>query len=258
MKRNEIQEINQYLLNKRIISVNEFKEYFFNRYPEKQERFFNYYLSDLYRNNVLYRYDIGILKTTDGKKDFIFSKAIEDDLMEKLECINPSIDICIWQLLDLTNFMSLQSFKNIKFIETYSYATEVILNLLINCNKKVVIENDYFTYVKYNNYDELYIIRSINEDSPIVKHTILPIHQNYITKSYVVPPKLEKIIVDIIIDDFFNIILGDEIFGILCELLKKYKINIATIKRYATKKNRWAIVKSALVSTGFNIDKGEF
>ena len=44
------------------------------------------------------------------------------------------------QLNDLNKFMSLQSFSNIKFIETYSYATEIVVDNLLSINKKVVLE----------------------------------------------------------------------------------------------------------------------
>ena len=69
---------------------------------------------------------------------------------------------------------------------------------------------------------------------------------------------LIPIIVDIIVDEFFNTILSDEISNILIELLKKYQLNMSTIKRYATKRHNWKLVKDAIESLSFNIEEGEF
>jgi hypothetical protein len=152
--------------------------------------------------------------------------------------------------------MSLQSFSNIIFVETYSYAADIIINLLLENNKKVVLESDYNTFMKYNSFEEIYVVRFINEDSPLFRKSVS--NSDIVKKTNIVSPKIEKIMVDIIIDDFFDTILSDEVYNILVELLKNYQINMSTIKRYATKKHRWSGVKSAIETTGFNIEEGEF
>ena len=211
----------------------------------------------MYKNNIIYRYDKDLFKPCGERKDFTFSNAIDDELKNKLENIEPPIDISIWQLSDLNRFMSLQSFVNIIFVETYYYAVDVVANLLMDCGKKVVIEDDYNMYVKYNRVDELYVIRKINEDSPINRKSPFRKIEDK-QKTNIVSPKIEKVIVDIIVDDIFNTILSDETYSILCEIFKMYKVNMATIKRYAKKKHTLAGVISAIQSTGFNIETGEF
>ena len=256
MRAIEFKQIKEHFNNYKVINESEFIKYFFECFPERSKKFYNNYLTDLYKNNVLYRYDTDLLKLSNEKKEFIFNNSIDDELKNKLESIEPVIDISIWRLSDLNRFMSLQPFLNIIFVETYYYAIDVIVNLLMDCGKKVVIEDDYDTYVKYNRVDELYVIRKINEDSPINRRNSL--HNVDEKKTNIVFPKIEKVIVDIIVDDIFNTILSDETYRILCELLKKYKINMATIKRYATKKHALGGVMFAIKSTGFNIETGEF
>ena len=256
MENYELQKIKEYFENAKIIHEFDLIKLFYERYPDKKDRSYHYFLTDLYKNNILYRYDKDLLKPCGIRKDFLFSQLKDDNMKSMLESIEPPIDISFWQLSDLSRFMSLQSFVNIVFVETYYYATEVVANLLIDYGKKVVLENDYFTIIKYNRFDELYVIRKINEDSPINKTSLSRDPSK--RKTTVVSPKIEKIIVDIIVDNLFDTILSDETYRILCDILKNYKINMATIKRYATKKHRWTGVKFAIESTGFNVEVGEF
>ena len=166
---------------------------------------------------------------------------------------------CIWvKLNDLNKFMSLQSFSNIKFIETYSYATEIVVDNLLSINKKVVLEKDYNTFIKYNSNEEIFVVRVINDESPIIRKGLSSVGVKENEYSYIVPPKIEKVFVDIIVDEFFNTILSDEISNILIELLKKYQLNMSTIKRYATKRHNWKLVKDTIESLSFNIEEAEF
>lgn len=256
MKKEELKEIINYLTKKDIISEIELKYELLKKDPniEKNYRFL---LSSLYRNNIIYRYDTGLLKPCKDKKDFMFTMPLDKNIKNSLESIEPSIFISTWQLVDLNKYMSLQSFYNIVFIETYSYAIDIVLNKLLEIGVKAVFEKDYTTYIRYNNFEKLYVIRKINDESPIIRQGVSNAGRQNMY-SYVVPPKIEKIIVDIIVDDLFDVLLADETSKILRDLLSNYKINMATIKRYATKRHNWAGVKFAIESIGFNIEEGEF
>ena len=87
--------------------------------------------------------------------------------MESLKKINPEIIVSIWSLSEITKFMSLQIFDNINFIETYAYSKEIVLNTLMDQKLNAIYEEDYLSISKYMKGDELYVIRTINEDSPI-------------------------------------------------------------------------------------------
>ncbi len=259
LKKDEIQEIKNHFSKLNIIDESELKEYIIKKYPEKNEKLYRYYLTDLYKNNIFYRYDVGKLKHCKERSQFMFSQLTDENIRKVLIGISPSILISYWQLNDLNIFMSLQPFSNIKFVETYSYATDIVIDSLLGINKNVVLEKDYYTFIKYNTNEDIFIVRVINDESPIVRHSLSKsIRSIYGQNSYIVQPKIEKIIVDIIIDDLFNTILSGEISNILEELLKKYRINLATIKRYATKRHNWKKVKFSIESTGFDILEGEF
>ena len=258
MKIVEMQEIKDHFSKMNIIDESELKDYIVEKYPEKSEKLFRYYLTDLYKSKIFYRYDVGKLKQCKDRVQFTFSCLNDKDIRKVLESISPSVFISYWQLNDLNKFMSLQSFSNIKFIETYSYATEIVVDNLLSINKKVVLEKDYNTFIKYNSNEEIFVVRVINDESPIIRQGLSRVGVKENEYSYIVPPKIEKVFVDIIVDEFFNTILSDEISNILIELLKKYQLNMSTIKRYATKRHNWKLVKDAIESLSFNIEEGEF
>ena len=258
MKFVEIKEIEEHFSENNIIDESELKEYIVKKYSEKSERLYRYYLSDLYKRKIFYRYDVGKLKQCKDRVQFTLSYLADNDIRKVLEGINPSVFISYWQLNDLNKFMSLQSFSNIKFIETYSYATEIVVDNLLSINKKVVLEKDYNTFIKYNSNEEIFVVRVINDESPIIRQGYSRVRAIGDESSYIVQPKIEKVFVDIIVDDFFNTILSDETSKILIELLKKYQINMSTIKRYATKRHNWKLVKDAIESLNFSIEEGEF
>lgn len=217
---------------------------------------YRYYLSDLYKENLIYKYKKGIYKLCNNRKEFIFEKNIPDIVVETLKKINPKIVVSIWSLSDISKFMSLQMFTNIHFIETYSYSEEVVLNTLIDQNLNVIYEKDYLSISKYIKSSELYVVRTINEDSPINKSKSNTSRLGAL--SFITSPKIEKVLVDIIISKFFDMLLGDEINTIVKSILMKYKINISTCLRYANKKYRTFALDNYLESINFNIQRGEF
>lgn len=225
-------------------------------YDEKKLR---YYLFDLYRSNLLYKYNSRTYRKCRGKREFKFERKIALDVADSIYKIRPQITTSIWDLNEITKFMSLQFFNNIHFVETYSYAKEVILDCLLGFNYNVIFEKDYFSMSKYIKGKDVYIIRTINEDSPIDKGR----GNSYVWRdakenSLITVPKIEKIIVDLVVDDFFNTLIGSEIDFIIKELLGKFKINMSTCLRYVTKKHKLNVFNEYLNTIGFDIKRGEF
>ena len=67
MKFVEIKEIEEHFSKTNIIAESELKEYIIEKYPEKSEKLYRYYLSDLYKRKIFYRYDVGKLKQCKDK-----------------------------------------------------------------------------------------------------------------------------------------------------------------------------------------------
>ena len=261
MRQMKLDEMNKIInsFDANFINLDDLKIVLSENVTNYEEKNLRYYLFDLYRRNLLYKYNSKIYKKCVGKREFKFERKIAVDVADSIYNIRPQITISIWDLNEITKFMSLQLFSNIHFIETYYYAKDVVLDCLLGFNYNVIFEKDYFSMSKYIKDKDVYIIRTINEDSPIDKGRDC----SYVSKdvkenSLITVPKIEQIIVDLIVDDFFNTLIGSERDLIIRELLGKYKVNMTTCLRYVTKKHKLDIFNDYLNAIEFNIEKGEF
>ena len=258
MKHSEFAYISKYINSKDIIFEDEFRNLFFNMFPNRSERYYYYYLMEFYRNNILYKYDTNKLKSCSNRMKFIIDLTIEDRLKHQLMKINPTIDISIWNISLLSNFTLLQIYQDIYIVETYAYAKESVLEVLLDEGKYAIYEEDFFIMKKYNKNSTLYIIKTLNVDSPIVRKKTIAKNSRFEKSSFVTIPKIEKIFVDIFNDNFFKILFSDEINNIYMNLLKNYQINFATVFRYASKKHCYDELINYLDHMGFDVEKGEF
>lgn len=258
MKRSELMYIFSYIDSSDIVFEDEFKDLFFRMFPNKSERYYYYYLMEFYRNNILYKYDTQKLKPCSNRMKFIVNLEIEEKLKYQLMRINPEIDISIWSISLLSNFTSLQIYHDIYIVETYAYAKESVLEVLLDQGKNSIYEEDFFVMKKYSRNTALYIIKTLNVDSPIVRKSEITKNSKLRKSSFVTVPKIEKLLVDIFDDNFFKILFSDEINNIYMNLLKNYQINFATVFRYASKKHCYDKLINYLDHIGFDIEKGEF
>ena len=255
MNKERTKIIVDYIKDKKIIPESDFKQFLGGLFPDMNGQTYYLLLMNLYKANILYRYNSSLLKPCNERVEYRCSPIFDDKLKETLTKINPPIISSGWSIGEISRFMSLQLMNEYYFIETYFYASETVLNALLDLNLNVIYEKDYSINSKYLRNNAVYIIRIINEDSPIVRPNRQIRTNDY---SFLTVPKIEKIIVDIIIDDFFDTLLGDERIEILKSLLSKYRVNFATILRYAKKKYKVDKVITFIEQTGFNINNGEF
>lgn len=260
MKKHEMQMISDYIYDKVIIDENDLKRFFFELFPDRSERYFNYYMLDLYRHNILYKYGIKKWKPCKYRKVFDFELDIESRIKYEMETMSPGITISIWNTGALSYLTSLQMFNNITIVETYSYAKEYVLNFLLEKDKFAFYEEDYSVMAKYSNKAQLYIVRSLNEECPIVRRSfsIAGKVNRYDMPTFVTVPKIEKIIVDLLVDDFYEMLFSDEINSIIYQLLKNYQINMSTVLRYAKNRHSKERVLKYMEYIGFDVESGEF
>ncbi len=258
MKNFELTSISDYIKSKDVIFEDEFKSFFFSTVPNRSEKYYYYYLMELYKKNILYKYDTKKLKSCSKKMKFIIELNVEERIKHHLMRINPSIDISIWNISLFSNFTSLQLSYDIFIVETYAYAKESVLETLLANGKDAVYEEDFFIMKKYNKNSTVYIIKTLNVDSPIVRKNSKALNNRVKEYSFVTVPKIEKLLVDIFDDKFLKILFSDEILNIYMNLLRNYQINFATVFRYARKKHCYDELVNYLDHIGFNIEKGEF
>lgn len=261
MKKCELQMINEYIGERNIIDEDEFKRFFFELFPNRSEKYYNYYILYLYRQNILYKYERKKLKPCKYRKIFNFEMDLESKLKYRLESISPGIIISIWNTFALSNLTSLQMMFNITIVETYSYAKEYVLNFLLEEGKFAFYEEDYSVMSKYSQKSQLYIVRTLYEECPIVRKSFsfskMSTSRND-KSTFLTVPKIEKLFVDFIVDEIYKTLFSDEINSVLHQLLKNYQLNMTTILRYAKKRHSEQKILKYLDYIGFDIENGEF
>ena len=257
MKRYELQMINDYINQKDIIYEDDFKRFFFELFPDRSEKYYNYYTLYLYRQNILYKYGRNRLKPCKYRKVFNFKLDIEPKLKYRLEKLSPAIVISIWNTYDLSHLTSLQMLSNITIVETYSYAKEYLLNFLLEQRKFAFYEEDYSVMSKYSGKTQLYIVRTMYEECPIIKRSF-SLARSVDRSTFITVPKIEKLIVDLVLDEVYKMLFSSEIDRIIYQLLKNYQINITTVLRYARKKHSTQKILDYLEYIGFDVESGEF
>lgn len=113
---------------------------------------------------------------------------------------------------------------------------------------------------KYSKMDQLFIIRTLNEDCPIIRRSFfVKGHLNMYEKpTLVTAPKIEKIIVDFLVDNIYQLLFSDEINNVIYQLLKNYQINIGTVLRYAKNRHSKEKLLKYFNGIGFDVESGEF
>lgn len=257
MKNYEMQMINDYIYERDVLDEDEFKRFFFEMFPSRSERYFNYYLIDLYRNNILYKYGTKKLKPCRYRRLFNLELDIELKLKYRIENITPGIVISIWNTSSFSHLTSLQMLSNITIVETYSYAKEYVLNFLLEQGKFAFYEEDYSVMSKYSQKAQLYVVRTLFEECPIVRKSFSIARRND-KPTFLTVPKIEKLLVDFLVDGIYKMLFSAEIDRIFFQLLKGYQINITTVLRYAKKRHSELKILDYLDYIGFDVESGEF
>jgi len=227
-------------------------------YACKEEilNFFSTYYPDLSNSTFLWRlYELkekGIITKISNDKYQIndkyyknsFSLTLPDNIISKtLMKFNKSLDnvhsykndekmICMWNLNILNSFTSHQYSKEIVFVEIDKYRIkELFFDLKDKLNTKYYISKEYT-----KDYDHIALEGKIIIINTLVKRAPLK-KQNARLNHYVVSPKLEKILVDIIANkEIFNMYDKASIKEIFLNCYEKYNLDFTTLLYYA--KNR--------------------
>ncbi len=254
----KLELINEYIFARDIIDEDEFKRFFLELFSERSERYYDYCLQNMYRRNVLYKYGLKKLKPCKYRKKFNFRLNIDDKLKYRMEQISPSIIVSIWDTAAFSHLTSLQMLNDIIIVETYSYTKEFVLKFLLEEGKFAIYEEDYLVMSKYSNKTKLYIIRTLNEECPIVRRTLSIAGRTDNMPSFVTVPKIEKILVDFIVDEIYRLLFSAEINRIYYQVLRYYQINMSTVLRYAKKRHSYQKVLNYLEYINFDVESGEF
>ena len=187
----------------------------------------NAYLYNLKKEGVINNLSRGIY--TKGKIE-TFNPKINPKLKKiaaRIHKTYPFINYCVWDSSWLNDLMRHQPFKHFAIVEVEKMAAEQVFNDLNNNFTNVYINPDNTFFDRYISVlDNVVIVKNLNSEAPTLKLNELTI------------PTLEKILVDILIDDNLFAAQQGELDFIFKSAFDKYAINESKMKRYAARRNR--------------------
>ena len=204
-------------------------------FPDWTNNTINAYLYKLKKNGVVDTISRGIY--TAGKIQS-FSPKINTQLKKIASKINkqfPFVNYCVWNSSWLNDLMRHQPFKNFTIIEIEKVAAEQVFNELKSQFQNIFINPDEVIFERYiSALDNVIIVKNLYSEAPIIKQNELSI------------PTLEKILVDILVDDTLFAAQQSEINFIYKSALNRYDINESKLKRYAARRNREEVLEKIL------------
>ena len=148
-------------------------------------------------------------------------------IASKIQKDFPFVTYCIWNSSWLNDLMCHQPFKNFTIVEVEKVAAAQVFNELHNSFQNIFINPDEIIFERYiSALDNVIIVKNLNSEAPILKRKDLII------------PTIEKILVDIVIDDTLFAAQQGELNFIYKTAFNKYDINESKMKRYAARRNR--------------------
>jgi hypothetical protein len=232
--------------------TSELIEYFGNRREVTQNELHDFYRQfepDLNRDTLRWRIyklkEKGVL-TSIGKGRYTFHSRQEwvpelsedeKELFQSVQNQFPYVESCIWSTRWLLSFTKHMPVQYITLIETERDTETPVFNYLkdsitafpvfLNPDRKEI--DTYFSWNQNN-----IVIKTLISQAPLREWDGVRI------------PKLEKILVDLFADDLFQAFKGQELITIYRNVFTAYQLNISTLKRYSTRRNKWDELRSLL------------
>lgn len=185
-----------------------------------------WHLNRLVKEKKLKRADRGKYKLVKvGEED-----KIEPDILELNETLikkYPYIRYCLWHGEILSPYMQHIAVNKAILIDIEKEAVENVFFFLQEKYTPIFLNPDKKTMDLYVNLKEkVFIVRTLISEAPIYKIDNVSL------------PTLEKILVDILSDEVFYYLRGNETFNIYRNIFEHNSINMNRLLRYARRRNR--------------------
>lgn len=220
-------QIKYYFERNKMLSKEELMIELKKDFPNWSDNTINAYLYLLKKKGVINNLSRGVY--TLGKTQ-TFSPQINQQLKKiafRIHKAYPFINYCVWNSSWLNDLMRHQPFKQFTIVEVEKTATEQVFNDLNSHFMNVFVNPDNAIFERYiNALDDVIIVKTLYSEAPTLKLNELTI------------PTLEKILVDMLIDENLFAAQQGELDFIFKSAFDKYGINESKMKRYATRRNR--------------------
>jgi hypothetical protein len=230
--------IDSYFEAKKALSRKQLIQSISKDFPNWKESTISVYLSKLKEEGILTSPSRGHYCL--GKQE-TFTPYLEVGLkriFKKIRKQFPFIRMCIWDTLWLNHFMRHQLFKNYRVIEVEKDAVNQVFHFLSERHNNVFLNPDGKIFDRYiANSDDTIIVKNLVSEAPVVD------------LEKIVVPTLEKLLVDMLIDEDLFAAQQSECGFIYGNAMKNYTINTLQMKRYALRRNRDGKVTELLDKT---------
>lgn len=261
MTNKELTFVKDFMRNKIFATKEEIAEKIVEANPNRDISYNRFYLFDLVRANIIYKFDDTRYKFSGNLKQFKYEFTESDlKIKKQIEERFEDIRLCIWNTSFLSKFLNLLPFDYYTFLETDLIYSNLVFDYLKNNNSIL-----YFPNQKGINIYKI-------EDGPIVLKKLLvrapleKVYDNYIgvnsksikCKQVVFAPRIEKILVDIYVESNVYSIFSD-VDEIFTNILKRYAVNFQKLFYYAKNRNVKEQIQNFIVGAiKYDIKKGEF
>lgn len=234
-----IEKFKEVFKGDRIIETPDIIEFYSTREPEIKNTTINWRIYSLVKKGVIKRVGRGRFEIGTNR---IYSPVITKKLVTLYSAIRkefPYINLCIWSTSVLNEFMIHQPGRFYSLVEVEKEVTQSVFYFLKEKRYAVFLEPTRDIIEKYVNYEEeTIIVKPLVTEAPL---------QNL---GSVIVPTLEKMLVDIYIDDLiFTAQQGVEMRTIFLEAMSKYSVNKNRMLRYAQRQGKRNSLEEYLNST---------
>lgn len=196
-------------------------------FPNWSDNTINMYLSKLKREGKINNPYRGIYEL---KNTLIFQPKISlplKKLYNRIKKEYPYVEFCVWDSTWLNDLMRHQPFKQYTMVEVDKEAAESIFAYLSGSFKNAFLNPNEEIFDRYvNNADNVLIVKNLISEAPLQE------------VQEVVIPTLEKLLVDMLIDDELFAAQQGELAFIMKSAMNKYGLSASKMRRYALRRNR--------------------
>jgi hypothetical protein len=257
----EYSQILEFMKNKIFATKDEILNLILENNPTRNPSYERFYLFDLTRANIIYKYDNNRYKYNGKLKQFKYEFNNSDlDLKHKIETRFDDIQLCIWNTSFLSQYMNLLPYDYFTFVEIDKNYMELLFDFLKN-DYRILYQPNQKELDLYTSKKNQIILKKITSRAPLDKtyESYIGINKNLgRSKRVVLSPKIEKIIVDIFAEtNSFSVF--NELYQIYEGIFKAYCINFQKLFYYAKNRGIYERLKKFIsFELHYNLEKGEF
>jgi hypothetical protein len=224
----------------------------------------SFVIFDLTRKNVLYQLNSTHYKISSRRT---YKSTLPQQILPSLIELGskyPNLEICAWELNSLNPFLEMQVLKNVTFVEVEKGFESLIIEKLGQYKQSnLVYKPSPLQLDTFNVLDSLVIVKTLTLKAPVIKKRFsksVGFNQFYQgDKNSLSTPKIEKIIVDLLVDPYLRIFDVSQRDLIIRNILGECAVNFKTLLSYARSRNKKELIEDTLENVlRFNIKTGEF